>query len=170
MSCDRIQLPGGATAIVCHGKARAKKCEFCSHPATLQCDYAVAEQIGGDPITCDAYMCAGCAQPKGDGVDHCPKHSIHANKPILNSEAGVTDVELARAGYKFIDGGTCRACPARIEWFRTPNGKNMPMHRLENDRFIPHFIDCPNRRQFRQANERHAARVEKPKPQQTRLF
>lgn len=167
MTCSRVQLPGGETAIVCHGKSR-KKCEFCSNPATLQCDHPIGETVGADPITCDAFICAQCATPKGDGIDHCPRHTIHAQKRTIRDPQ--TQLELERAGYRFFASGTCRACPARIEWFGTPKQNNIPMHRLGDDRLIPHFIDCPARAEFRSANRRHAARAEKPKPQQTSLF
>jgi hypothetical protein len=68
--CSSVKLPGGITAIVCHGRQRTPRCPFCGAPAaTLLCDFKVA---GGK--TCDAKMCHGCTTPVGPDLDYCPDH------------------------------------------------------------------------------------------------
>jgi hypothetical protein len=61
--------------------------------------------------------------------------------------------ELQDAGYVYRTSGTCRACPAPIAWFVTPNGKWQPFSRKpgseEPKRFEPHHAVCPGREQFR---------------------
>lgn len=44
------------------------RCHLCESPATKLCDYE------RDGRTCDASLCAKCAEKKGQGIDHCPSH------------------------------------------------------------------------------------------------
>ena len=55
------------TAIVC-GRA-VKACRSCGHLATKLCDFAVAPGK-----TCDAPICAECAQHFEPNKDYCPEH------------------------------------------------------------------------------------------------
>ena len=81
MTCSVIKLPGGGTAIVKHSPSRLPRCKFCpvlhdgsgALPATLLCDFEVAETLGGAPITCNAKMCVRCARREGE-KDFCPNH------------------------------------------------------------------------------------------------
>jgi len=80
MPCSHVKFPDGTTAIVKHGARRLPRCKFCprSHdaaPATLLCDAVIGKTLGGDPITCDAPVCAKCARHVGPDKDFCPKHS-----------------------------------------------------------------------------------------------
>ena len=63
-----------------------------------------------------------------------------------------TEIELGQAGYTW-DGGskpcTGRTCNAHIEWWKTPAGKPMPMHRLADGTLQPHWADCPDAKTFR---------------------
>jgi hypothetical protein len=86
MPCSRINLPGGGVAIVKHAAARHPKCTFCPtrfrwdgwhRPATQLCDEVISKTLGGGEITCDAKICAACAQRIGD-KDYCPKHRKEA--------------------------------------------------------------------------------------------
>ncbi len=52
----------------------------------------------------------------------------------------------------------CRSCRARIIWFKTAAGKNMPVDadtvepedlELDLDRHVSHFATCPNANQHR---------------------
>lgn len=52
----------------------------------------------------------------------------------------------------------CRSCQARIIWFKTEAGKNMPVdadtveaedQELELPRHVSHFATCPNANQHR---------------------
>jgi hypothetical protein len=70
MICDRIQLPDGGVAIVCSTGTR-KRCS-CGRRATLACDWKVPSRRSG---TCDAPICAGCAEHVADDKDLCPQHS-----------------------------------------------------------------------------------------------
>jgi hypothetical protein len=54
--------------------------------------------------------------------------------------------------------GRCRSCNARVIWFKTALGKNMPVDEgtveqndviLDMKRHISHFATCPNRDQHR---------------------
>ena len=62
MACYKVQLPGGAVAIVCGVKPRVKKCATCGRPAARECDW------------CDQPVCSTCATRKGS-VDACPEHN-----------------------------------------------------------------------------------------------
>ena len=66
MTCEHVTLPGGARAIVCSSRKRAR-CS-CGRPAPLLCDWKVE---GG---TCDAPICARCATSPAEGKDLCPMH------------------------------------------------------------------------------------------------
>lgn len=54
----------------------------------------------------------------------------------------------------------CRSCRARIIWFKTPAGKNMPVdadtveaddEELDLSRHISHFSTCPQANQHRRS-------------------
>ncbi len=54
--------------------------------------------------------------------------------------------ELEAAGYTRIGDGLCRACPAKMVWYRTPRGANIP---IDIDGKQAHFATCPARQQFK---------------------
>ena len=166
--CDRVVLPGGATAIVCYGHRPTKKCRFCPAPATLLCDCPIAENQVGEPITCDAPICEKCSTRVGLNRDHCPRHATHAVKRTVRDPS--TREQLERGGYRFAGRGTCRGCTCAIEWWKTPSNKNMPMRVQPDGRLISHFADCPNRRAFRAANRAHDERVNGKPAEQAKLF
>jgi hypothetical protein len=58
---------------------------------------------------------------------------------------------LKAAGYVPIGTGKCRACPASMVWYRTPNGKNIP---IDLDGKQAHFATCPARQQFKTKKEK----------------
>lgn len=70
MTCERITLPGGQTAIVCSTNLR-KRCA-CGRRATLLCDWKVPAKRSG---TCDAPICASCATSPAPDKDLCPTHA-----------------------------------------------------------------------------------------------
>lgn len=94
MTCDRLDLPGGGTAIVCTRGKRGRSCKVCGRRATRECDFPITPR-GGTPRTCDAPLCGQCAkawtrdlalQPAatpapGDTLDLCPAHHAHAKSP-----------------------------------------------------------------------------------------
>lgn len=70
----------------------------------------------------------------------------------------VSSDELRKAGYLFDNDGTCRGCREPIEWWVSPSGKKMPMTVRKKDADLlhasaevrePHFIRCPNAKDFR---------------------
>lgn len=68
MTCDRVAMPGGGTAIVCSATRRCK----CRRRATLLCDWKVPERASG---TCDAPLCDRCTTSPTPGKDLCSKHA-----------------------------------------------------------------------------------------------
>jgi hypothetical protein len=57
--------------------------------------------------------------------------------------------ELKRAGYTFEGGpGRCRTCGEDIEWWKTKNGKMIPMNL---GTAVSHFSTCPQADQHRSA-------------------
>jgi hypothetical protein len=68
MTCDRVKLPGGGSAIVC---STTKRCK-CGQRATLLCDWKVSTKKSG---TCDAPLCPRCATSPRPGKDLCAKHA-----------------------------------------------------------------------------------------------
>ncbi len=71
MSCDRIKLPDGVTAIVCGGRGRrVPRCCWCHHtPGVFQCDWKL-----GNGRTCDKNICVTHAQEVGPNKHLCPEH------------------------------------------------------------------------------------------------
>ena len=55
---------------------------------------------------------------------------------------------LRDAGYHSQDWGTCRGCDAPILWTKTPAGKMMPLFRVGDNSWMPHWINCKARNQF----------------------
>ncbi len=82
MPCERVTLPGGIRAIVCH-RRRSMRCA-CGRPATIQCDAPTpAKLISSGPSagrvrkagTCDKHLCASCATEVGPDRHLCPHHA-----------------------------------------------------------------------------------------------
>lgn len=72
MACVHLQLPGGATAIVCGVRPAAKrKCIQCGNSADRECDY------------CDRPICSKCSTRFGE-IDGCPDHKyeVHERQAI----------------------------------------------------------------------------------------
>jgi len=77
MTCERLKLPDGTAAIVCSRdrKAKAMQCEFCGlWTATLLCDGPTNWRTHPRrKKTCDAALCASCAQEVGEDRHLCPR-------------------------------------------------------------------------------------------------
>lgn len=73
MTCDHVRLPGGGTAIVCSRSRRPRQKCKCGQPATLLCDWKVKARKSG---TCDAPICATCAEEVGPDKHLCPDHLL----------------------------------------------------------------------------------------------
>lgn len=71
MTCDPVQLPNGATAIVC-SSSRRPKCSGCGKPARLLCDWKTKTGRYG---TCDAPVCESCSTKPAQGKDLYPPHA-----------------------------------------------------------------------------------------------
>jgi hypothetical protein len=66
---------------------------------------------------------------------------------------------MLRAGYKKTGDGICKGCGAPIEWWKTTNGKSIPMNPAK-DEHTPteaHFATCPNSKDFKGADAASAA-------------
>lgn len=71
MPCNRVDLGGGYSAIVCSGRPRAKPCAYCRKPSTRLCD---APQEAPRTGTCDRPMCDGCTFREEPERDLCRQH------------------------------------------------------------------------------------------------
>lgn len=62
-----------------------------------------------------------------------------------------TSDALKAAGYQWQNDGVCKGCGADIEWWRTPQGKYLPMDPMErgSSRAISHFATCSDTPLFR---------------------
>jgi hypothetical protein len=61
----------------------------------------------------------------------------------------------------------CRSCNAAIRWEQTPAGRMAPISLATG---VSHFIDCPQRRQWRKAPSRSAPRTTPPADTQPPLW
>ena len=59
--------------------------------------------------------------------------------------------ELRAANYVFDNYGTCKGCGEDIEWYKTPNGKNIPMNPMErgSSEAVAHWATCSEQDLFR---------------------
>lgn len=81
MTCQRVQIPGGGTAIVC-GPGRRKRCA-CGRQATLECDWKVKGKKSG---TCDKGLCPRCTYVPAPEKDLCPKHAAEWQLRLVRKE------------------------------------------------------------------------------------
>ena len=98
MTCTRIHMGDGITAIVCTRGQRRARCAVCKRAeATKLCDFPLSGRKAGK--TCDRKLCDACAavQPVAvlptpgstvdDTIDYCPAHHRLASKPAAKPEA-----------------------------------------------------------------------------------
>lgn len=59
--------------------------------------------------------------------------------------------EMRVQGYKLLDHSRCDGCFEEIEWWRTPNGHQIPMNPMSNAESpaISHWATCTMVKQFR---------------------
>jgi len=59
--------------------------------------------------------------------------------------------EMTERGYKFKDHAECRGCGDPIEWWETPNGRNIPMNPMTGgeSEAAPHWVSCTEQDLFR---------------------
>jgi hypothetical protein len=59
--------------------------------------------------------------------------------------------ELKAAGYEWLNDSECRGCGEPIMWFRTPNGKKIPMDPMDagSSKATPHWATCSDAPLFR---------------------
>jgi hypothetical protein len=69
MTCTRLTLPGGVSAIVCSSRTRTKLCS-CGAPSTRLCDGP--PPAGARRTTCSAPICDAHATATGEELDLCP--------------------------------------------------------------------------------------------------
>lgn len=60
---------------------------------------------------------------------------------------------LVAAGYVWDNDSECRGCGDPIMWFKTPNGKSIPMNQMVrgSDPAIAHFTTCTEADSFRKS-------------------
>lgn len=60
---------------------------------------------------------------------------------------------LKAAGYVFDNDAECRGCGDPVMWFKTPNGKSIPMNVMQrgSDPAVTHFSTCTEADSFRKA-------------------
>lgn len=78
MPCERFDVPGGGTAIICGPGVKPQKCVGCSAPATNLCDAGKGGKIPAKPTkrnTCSAPVCDRCTTVVGDEQHLCPGHA-----------------------------------------------------------------------------------------------
>ncbi|MCI0659025.1 MAG: hypothetical protein L0170_18380 [Acidobacteria bacterium] len=63
------------------------------------------------------------------------------------------DAQLREEGYSYNFTSLCRAesCKAKLEFWHTPKGKNLPFDRKSDGTLEPHFASCPEAQKFRKA-------------------
>lgn len=59
--------------------------------------------------------------------------------------------ELRAKGYDFDNYSTCKGCGDDIEWWKTPNGKSIPMNPMPSGSSpaVPHWASCTEQDSFR---------------------
>jgi hypothetical protein len=59
--------------------------------------------------------------------------------------------DMLRANYRKTGDGVCKGCSAPIEWWKTTNGRSIPMNPIANDNVVvePHWATCPNAKDFK---------------------
>ena len=88
MTCKVVKLPGGETAIVCHGRGRRPKRCACGGIAVALCDFEIDEPVirRGEQQrrkrTCDKPLCARCRVVVGKNVDYCRNHPAPAGAQL----------------------------------------------------------------------------------------
>lgn len=73
MTCRRVTLENGFSAIVCGRGVTARRCR-CGGPEVFLCDWKV-ERRGNNAATCDAPVCERCTTKPEAGKDLCPTHA-----------------------------------------------------------------------------------------------
>ena len=81
MACTPIRTPHGLTAIVCGLRPRRHRCSApgCEAWATHQCDCPT-----DSGRSCDRWICAHHAAPRGPGIDYCPKYHRLGPAPLVD--------------------------------------------------------------------------------------
>lgn len=91
--CGCAAMPGPtkvpSTVIICRGRPRNTRCQFCQRPSTKLCDFPLTGAQAGK--TCDAPMCAGCAYHLGKDVDFCPPHYRYRQKQAQDMRAKIEE-------------------------------------------------------------------------------
>lgn len=105
MACERMDLPGGGTAIVCG--LRRRRCATCGSEGTLLCDGP--PRAGAKKKTCDAPICKAHAKEIGPDQHLCPRCvALAAGAPVHEPK-------------------TCSSCRAPIYWAQTESGRSLPV-------------------------------------------
>ena len=62
--------------------------------------------------------------------------------------------EMTAAGYVFDNHAECRGCGDAIEWWKTPNGKSIPINPMDRGtaEAVAHWATCRESDSFRKKN------------------
>lgn len=77
MPCDRVDLPGGVSAIICsRGRRQPAPCFHCRQPSDLLCDFPTNPKGKTEAErTCSRPICRACSTRIG-GADFCKPHAV----------------------------------------------------------------------------------------------
>lgn len=128
-----------------------------------QCHEKPSEITQGEGDVTDSPRCCGANQSGqclqvGIGQDGAARLDAQAAESGAQMQGGGAMSEEIRRHHPFEV--RCSSCGAPIVWFRTKNGKRMPVdeastqpadaeHQLDLKRHISHFATCPNANQHR---------------------
>lgn len=81
-----------------------------------------------------------------------PQYACRCEKPVPSDDGVTANEQIRRLHPLHV---RCSSCDARIVWFKTATGKNMPVdeasteptdaaHQLDLSRHQSHFASCPN--------------------------
>ena len=87
---------------------------------------------------------------------------------LPTTRSGLTDL-----GWRFSSRSSCRACEKKIEWWKTPDGRNAPMSivLVEGcEEIVSHFSDCEKHQQFRRMKAIKTTRAIRVQPKSGSLF
>lgn len=107
MTCERITLQDGTTAIVCSRGKRRATCGWCPKPHERLCDHATGKR----GRTCSKRLCRDHAQSNGEH-DICPDHAVRA--PVEAKAETCANQQVATGPHRL------RVFTSRI-WLRDPD-------------------------------------------------